>query len=134
MATISERAVGVAAMPAREQAEHRGRKLLVTEEEVGDALRWLATNAAEIGEARAAMIRGDRLVQHTEALLMQMSEARSADARKAEARSSQRWLDATEIEATAAGEFEKMRALREAAMARIEAWRTESASNRSSAR
>lgn len=130
MASISERAIGVREMPEREKAEHRGRNRLVTDDEVGDALRWLASNAAEIGEARARMIRSERLVQHTEALMMRMSDEKSADARKADARASQRWLDATEEEALAAGDFERIKALREAAAFRIEAWRSEQASLR----
>lgn len=114
----------------RAAAQREPANRLVTDDEVGDALRWLASNAAEIGHARAQMLRSERLVQHTEALLMRMSEEKSADARKAEARASKRWLDATEDEALAAGEYEKMRALREAASFRIEAWRSEQASLR----
>lgn len=130
MTSISQRAVGVRDMPAKEIAEHQGRARLVSDDEVGDALRWLATNAKDIGEARAAMIRKERLLQHTEALLTMQSAAKSEYARKAEARASERWLEAANEEADAAGTFEQMKALREAAMARVEAWRTESASLR----
>ena len=128
--SISQRAIGVKDMPEREKAEHQGRNRLVTDDEVGDALRWLATNAKEIGEARAQMVRSAHLVKHTEALLFLASEEKTVDAKKADVKASKRWLEAAEEEAVAAGEFEKMRALREAAALRVEAWRTESASMR----
>lgn len=131
MATISERAkAGIKQMAPAEQAEHTGRNRLVTDDEVGDALRWLASNAKEIGEARARLVRSGHLLKHTEALLYLASKEKTVDGKKAGVKASQRWLDSAEEEAVAAGEFEKMRALREAAMARIEAWRTESASLR----
>lgn len=128
--SISQRALGVKDMPEREKAEHQGRNRLVSDDEVGDALRWLATNAKEIGEARAQMVRSAHLVKHTEALLFLASEEKTVDAKKADVKASERWLEAAEEEAVAAGEFEKMRALREAAALRVEAWRTESASMR----
>jgi len=126
MATISQRALGITDMPDKEQAEHRGRNRLVTDDEVGDALRWLATNARDLGEARARMAKATHMIKHTEALLYLASLEKTVDAKKASVRASQRWLDAINDEADATGEFEKMRALREAAMARIDCWRTES--------
>lgn len=130
-ASISQRALGIRDIPDREKTEHQGRNRLVTDDEVGDALRWLASNAREIGEARARMVRAGHLVKHTEALLFLASDEKTVDAKKASVKASQRWLDAAEEEAIAAGEFEKIRALREAAALRIEAWRTEAASLRS---
>ena len=132
MPTISERAsAGIKTMPEREQAEHRGSNRLVTDDEVGDALRWLATNAKEIGEARARVLRAGYLVKHVEALLYLASEEKTVDGKKAGVKASQRWFDASEEEAVAAGEFERMKALREAAALKVEAWRSESASLRS---
>lgn len=132
--SISQRAIAAAEMSPADKAQHRGATRLVTEDEVGDALRWLANSAREIGEARADMIRTERLLQHTEAIMMLMSEERSADARKAEARASDKWREAAEAEAVAAGEFEKLKALREAAVLRVEAWRSEAASLRAGVR
>lgn len=127
---ISQRALGIKDVPDAEQAGHRGRNRLVSDDEVGDALRWLASNAKEIGEARARMIRSSHLVKHTEALLFLASDEKTVDAKKAAVKASDRWLEAAEEEAIAAGEFEKQKALREAAMARIDSWRTQEASNR----
>lgn len=129
---ISQRALGIRDMSEREQAEHKGRNRLVTDDEVGDALRWLASNAKEIGDARARLIKAGHMIKHVEALLFLASTEKTVDAKKAAVRAASRWLDAVNEEADAAGEFEKMRALREAAAARIEAWRTESASMRGS--
>lgn len=132
MPTISERAsAGIKTMPEREQDEHRGSHRLVTDDEVGDALRWLASNAKEIGEARARVLRSGYMVKHVEALLFLASEEKTVDAKKAGVRTSARWVDACEEEAAAAGEFERMKALREAAALKVEAWRSESASLRS---
>lgn len=104
---------------------------VVTEVELAKALDWLRDSAPEIGLARERLVKAEHMVKHTEALLMRASDERSAEMRKADARCHQRWIDATTEEAIAAGEFEKLRALREAAALKIEAWRTEQANYRS---
>lgn len=130
MPTISQRALGVKDMPEKEQRQHQGANRLVTDDQVGDALRWLATNAAEIGEARARLVKAGHMIKHVEALQYLRSAEKTVDAKKADVRASEKWLEAINEEAEAAGEFEKMKALREAAAAKIEAWRTQEASNR----
>jgi len=107
------------------------RQRIVTDEELDKALSWLRDNARDMGDAKSRLVRAERMLQHTEALLLRASGASSAEARKADARTDQRWKDAAEEEAIAAGEFEKMRALREAAALKIEAWRSEQANYRS---
>lgn len=129
-ASISQRALGVKDMPEREKAEYQGRNRLVTDDEVGDALRWLATNAREVGEARARLIKAGHMIKHVEALGYLASEEKTVDAKKASVKASDRWLDAINEEAEAAGQFETIKALREAAAARIECWRSESATLR----
>ena len=74
---------------------------IVTDEDVDKALAFLRDSAVQVGAAR-----------------------------KADVRCSDRWLAATADEARAAGEYEKLKALREAAAAKIEAWRSESANYR----
>lgn len=131
MSTISERATaGIKTMPAHEQKAHQGSNRIVTDDEVGDALRWLATNARDVGEARARMVRAGHMLKHVEALGYLASEEKTVDAKKCSVRASAKWLEAVEEDALAAGEFEKMKALREAAAARIECWRSESATLR----
>jgi rhamnose utilization protein RhaD (predicted bifunctional aldolase and dehydrogenase) len=107
------------------------RTRIVADEDLDKALSWLRDNAREIGDAKARLIKAERMLSHTEALLIRMSSATSAEARKAEARTDQKWIDAAMEEAEAAGAFEKMRALREAAALKIEAWRSEQANFRS---
>lgn len=104
---------------------------IVTDDDLSKALDWLRDNAKDMGEAKVRLIKAERMLSHTEALLIRMSSASSAEARKADARTDQRWLDAANEEAEAAGAFEKMRALREAAALKIEAWRSEQANYRS---
>jgi DNA replicative helicase MCM subunit Mcm2 (Cdc46/Mcm family) len=117
--TISERATAG-------QMRHR----IVTDDDVDKALSFLRDSAIQIGQARQAMIMAQRLVERTEALLTLASEQTSDAKRKADARASEKWQEATTEEAIAAGEYEKLRALREAANAKIEAWRSEQANYR----
>lgn len=119
MSTVSERA-----------SVNSFRPRIVTDEEVERALTWLRDNAVEIGAAKAQVRRKEALVQSTEAILTAMSDAKSADARKMEARANPKWMEAIEEECAAIAEFEKLRALREAAALKIDAWRSEQANYR----
>lgn len=122
--SISERATaGIAPKPAS-----FGR--IVSDNEIGKALDFLRDSADGIGKAKERLIKAGHMVKHVEALLLLASEERSIEAKKASARVDQRWIDATNEEAEAAGEFETLKALREAAEAKIEAWRSESANYR----
>jgi hypothetical protein len=103
---------------------------IVSNEDVGKALDWLRDSAKDLGDAAERASNADSLVKHTEALLFLASEQKSAEARKAEARTQQRWLDATAEQAIAEGELVKLKALREAAAHKIEAWRSEQANYR----
>lgn len=120
IASRAQEAAGVAPLRSR----------IVTDDEMARALDWLRDNAADIGAARARLIKAERLLAHVEALCIKASDASSDQKKKADARTDSRWLAAAMEEAEAAGEFEKMRALREAASARIESWRTEQANYR----
>ena len=101
------------------------RTRIVTEEEVGKALDWLRDSAAEIGQAKARAVKSEHMLKHVEALLFTGSDAKSAEARKADARTSEQYLDAINENASAAGELAKLYSLREAAAMKIEAWRTQ---------
>jgi rhamnose utilization protein RhaD (predicted bifunctional aldolase and dehydrogenase) len=106
------------------------RNRIVTEEELEKALDWLRDSAAEMGKCKERLVKAGHLVKHTEALLTLASSQSSADKRKAEALASERYLEKTTEEAVAAGEWEKMKALREAAALKIETWRSEQANYR----
>ncbi len=123
--SIAQKAIQAADKPAQPL-----RNRIVTDEDMDRALSFLRDSAIQIGAAREAMIKAQRMVEHTEALLTLASKQSSDQKRKADARTNPRWLEATTQEAVAAGEFEKMKALREAASAKIEAWRSEQANYR----
>jgi rhamnose utilization protein RhaD (predicted bifunctional aldolase and dehydrogenase) len=108
------------------QPQHR----IVSEIELEKALDWLRDNAAEMGGAKARLIKAQRMVDHVEAILFLKSDQTSDMKRKADARASAKYKEAIDEEAIAAGEYEKLRALREAAALKIEAWRSEQANYR----
>ena len=104
---------------------------IVTDEDLSKALDWLRDEAQAIGDAKARVVKAGHMLKHVEALEFLKSDGKSAEARKSEARASEAFLDAINEEAFAAGEYEKMKALREAAALKIEAWRSEQANYRS---
>lgn len=103
---------------------------IVSNEDVAKALDWLRDSAHLLGQLAEVSMNASNLVKHTEALLFLGSEEKSAEARKADARCQDKWLDASAEEAKAHGELVKLKALREAAAAKIEAWRSEQANFR----
>ena len=106
-------------------------KRIVSDEDVGRALDWLRDNAVMFGDAKERLMLATSMVKIVDALEFKRSDAKTAEARKADARTSDRYMNAITEEAKAAGSFETMRALRDAAEAKIEAWRTESSNYRS---
>lgn len=104
---------------------------LVSEMEVERALDWLRDNAAEIGSAKANAVRTERMTKHIKAIEMKRHNELSVSAQEREAYASDAYVGALEAEAVAAGEYERLRGLREAAALKIEAWRTASSNYRS---
>lgn len=123
--SIVERATAGMAPPPRVTALR-----MIGDDEIERALDFLTRNAAEIGKARARLVKAGHMIKHVEALAFMASTQKSAEARKYDARASAQYLHWIEEESEAAGEFEKMKALREAASLKIEAWRTESSTLR----
>lgn len=103
---------------------------IVTEEEVEKALTFLRDNARTIGDAKARAVRAGHMLRHIEALEFKASNETSNDKRQADARTSDAYLEAITEDAIAAGEYEKIRALREAAALKIQTWQSESANYR----
>jgi len=103
---------------------------LVSDADVEKALDWLRDNANEIGAAKAVAIKTERMTKHIRALLMKEHADLPVSAQEREALADPRYLDAIAAEATAAGEFEKLRSLREAAAMKIEVWRSAGANFR----
>ena len=103
---------------------------IVPDSDLQKALDWLRDNAADIGDAKARAVKAGHMLKHIEALEFKMSDASSNDKRQADARTSKAYVEAINEDASAAGELEKLRALREAAAMKIEAWRSEQANYR----
>lgn len=103
---------------------------IVTEQELEKALDFLRDSARDIGAAKARVIKAGHMLKHVEALEFKKSEARSAEARKADARTSEAYLAAIIEDAEAAGAYEVLKSLREAAALKIDSWRSEQANYR----
>ena len=103
---------------------------IVSDEELEKALDWLRDSAKEIGAAKANAVRASHMLKVVKALTMKRYNDLSLAAAEREAFSSDEYGTALEEDAVAAGEYEKMRALREAAALKIEAWRSEQANYR----
>lgn len=104
---------------------------IVTEESVERALDWLRDNADEIGEAKRCAVKYDHMLKHVRAVAMKSHLDLPVGAQEREALASEVYKKAIEHAANAAGEYEKMKALREAAALRIEVWRSSCANFRS---
>lgn len=97
---------------------------LVSDSDVEKALDWLRDNALEVGRAKGEAIRTERMTKHVKALEMQKHNDLPVSAQDREAMASQKYVEALNAEANAAAEYEKLRALREAAALKIEVWRS----------
>ena len=107
------------------------RHRIVSDEDLSRALDWLRDNARDMGLAKERLKKAEHMVKVIEAIEFKKSDAKSAEARKADARTAVRYTEAIIEEAQATGAYEMMRALREAAALKIEAWRSEQANYRS---
>lgn len=104
---------------------------LVDDDQVQRALDFLRDTAEKIGEAARQQKLRDDLTKHVLALEMAKHNEKPLGAQEREARASPAYRTALEEAAAAAGEYRKILALREAAAAKIEVWRTASANYRS---
>lgn len=103
----------------------------ISDESVEKALHWLIVHADVIGKAKERTVMAGHMLKHIEALEFKLSEGKTVDVRKSDARTSKRYVEAIREDAVAAGEYERLKALREAAALKIEAWRSEQATMRS---
>ena len=103
---------------------------MISEGEVERALSWLRDNAPEIGAAKEAAFRAEKMLHHHKALAMKMSGESGVTAQEREALASEQYVLAIDRAAESAGEYEKMKALREAAALKLECWRSASANFR----
>lgn len=85
-------------------------------ERIENALEFLAHSASEIGAAKARVVKAEKMIGHIEALTIQASDEKAQDARKADARGSQRYLAAINELSEATSDVARLYALREAAV------------------
>ena len=104
---------------------------MISDDDVEKALDYLRDKAHEIGQAKEASYRADKMLGHHKALAMKLSGESGVTAQEREALSSEQYVMAIERAAVSAGEYESMKALREAAALKIEVYRTVSANYRS---
>lgn len=123
--SISEKARPKAPPPSK---GHKQR--IVTDEEVEKCLDWLRDYASKIGTAKGELVRLEHRLRTIEAFEMLKSDLKAQDAKRADARNSAAYKGAVDELAAATAEYETLRGLREAAVMKIETWRTESASLR----
>ena len=103
---------------------------MIDDSEVEKALDWLRDNAESIGAAKERLVKAGHMIKHIKALEMKKWNEQAVSAQEREALASQRYLGALMEEALAAGEYEKMKSLREAAALKIQSWQTISANYR----
>ena len=103
---------------------------LVSDEAVEKALDWLRDNAEVIAEAKFNNVKAEHMLKHVKALAMAQNKDLPVGAQEREAYASEQYAAAIEVAAKAAGEFERIRALKEAAALKIEVWRTMSSNYR----
>lgn len=103
--------------------------LFIEDRQVQEALDFLVDSAARLGKLTEEATLSSSYVKHVLSLEMKRVEG-PANAQEREARASQAYLDAITDEAVKAGELAKAKALREAAQATLDCWRTQSATER----
>ena len=96
----------------------------ISDDQASAALDWLRDNAKTIGDAKRDLVLAERMVDRTKALEMKRHSELPVSAQEREAKASDVLHEAYKAEAIAAGEYEKLRALRDVAIARVEAWRS----------
>jgi len=102
----------------------------VTDDSASAALEWLVKNARTLGELKRQQVLTESMTKRVKAIEMARSDAKTIAEKERDALASEPYLEAITAEASAAGAYEECRALKDAAMARIEAWRSLSATQR----
>lgn len=107
---------------------------MITPEEARKAVDYLINSAAEYAAARADQQRADNMLRVVKSFAMKASSETSVAAQEREAYASEAYATALAELFEATKEAEKLRALREAAMAKIEFWRSWNATHRGAER
>ena len=107
---------------------------MISDAECRRAVDFLVGSAAEYASARADTVQAENMLRVVKALAMRASDERSAAAQEREAYASVEYRAALAELFNATKEAEKLKALREAARMKIEAWRTFSSNARGAER
>lgn len=102
----------------------------ISDDQASKALDWLLANAKNLGELKRQQVLTESMVKRVKAIETLRSEAKTVADRENEALASEAYLTAITEEAEAAGKYEEARALKDAATARIECWRSLTATQR----
>lgn len=103
---------------------------MIADTDIEKALDWLRDSAKQIGAAKEKSIRAGHMLKHVKALMMKQFNEMPVAAQQREAEASDAYRKALEADAIAAGEYETLKSLREAAALKIEVWRSEQANFR----
>lgn len=105
-------------------------RTFITEDEIDRALDYLRDNADEAAKARAERIYVEEYRKTIKAQLMKEHDGKSAVIQEREAYADARYVSHLEAIKEAVFRDEKLRFLKEAAQAKIEAWRTQCSNER----
>lgn len=97
---------------------------LVSDDEVGDAVRFVAETAHRFGTLQARVDYLAYMIGHAEAVAGLYSDEKSADRRKWEARTASSYLKSVEEWHSANTELQTLKAKRQAAELKKEVWQT----------
>jgi Mg2+ and Co2+ transporter CorA len=103
---------------------------VISDEEAETAIDFMADNAEALGKARYRLDRSAYMLEVQEAFEFQKAEDKTVEARKATAKLSDLYRQACEEHALAFGEWEKLKALQEAARHTVSVYQTQSANAR----
>ena len=106
---------------------------MIKDDDVEKALDYLTRNAQIAAQARADRVYMEQYTKVVKARIMSESNSLAINAQERNALVDSRFLEQLEAERTAVFEDERHRFLREAAKAKLEAWRTEKATERAMA-
>jgi hypothetical protein len=108
---------------------------LVTDQERAErAVQFLTDSAHEYGEAKALTVKTEAMLRHVKALAMKASDEKTASGQEREAYASDTYRLAIEALFEATRTAEALKAKREAAVARIDYWRSVNSNQRAAER
>jgi hypothetical protein len=107
-----------------------GPEPFISDKEAEKALDYLRDSAVKLGDAKYQVVMTEKMAKRKFAISMSLSQEKTIAAQEREALASDIMKEAWEEEAEAAKAYEVLRAYRDAAIAKIEAWRSLTASYR----